>query len=454
MDENELRVLLGCAVASEPGLGPVVDNAIRAGLRIRRRRRVLGAVGCVAAVAMVAGVVPALGRALAVQQPPTMRHSIVSTPSELGPSIPADLAPTSQPTSLPTPGRRPAATPSTASPDNTYPNGSGATVYAVDSDGYVYGLNAATGTATAPVTTNGGLVAFAMAPDGGTAYALVNDGLIVPVNTVSRRTGKVIPVPSALQVGGMAIAPDGRTIYLADDQNNRVLAISVRTGTVVATVPTGAAPGPMAFSLSGTTGYVIDKDAETVTAFSTVNHHALATIPVGKDAMAIATAPTGTVYVVNASSDTVTPIDPSTNTAGPAVRVGMSPEAIVFSATTAYVVDTGSASVTPIDLASSRALRAIPAGREPFMAAITPSGSAVYVVNNESDFVTVIDTGSNRVAASVRVGTGQGGLAVTADGSTVFVDVRHTAVPISTASNRAGTPIRLSAVCCVEMLAP
>lgn len=446
MDENELRVLLGRAVASEPGLGPVVDNAIRAGLRIRRRRRVLGAVGCVAAAAVVAGVVPALGRSLAAQQPAATRHSVEATPSELGPS-------------LPTPGHStitfvPAAIPSTASPVNSHPAGSGATVYAVDSDGYVYGLNAATGTATVPVSTNGGLVDFAMAPGGGTAYALVNDGLIVPVNTASRRTGKTIPVPSALQVGGMVIAPDGTTIYLSDIQNNRVLAISIRTGTVVATIPTGVAPGPIAFSLSGRTGYVINRNADTVTAFSTVNHRVLATVPVGKDAMAIATAPTGTVYVVNASSDTVTPIDTSANTAGRAVRVGVAPEAIVFSATTAYVVDTGSDSVTPVDLASGRALRAVPAGREPFMIAITPSGSAVYVVNNESDFVTVIDTGSNQVVASVPVGTGQGGIAVTADGSTVFVDVRHTAVPISTATNRAGTPIRLSAVCCVAMLAP
>jgi hypothetical protein len=53
MDETTLRELLGSALAGEPPIGPVAQNALRAGIR-RRRRRVLGAAGGVAVVAVVA----------------------------------------------------------------------------------------------------------------------------------------------------------------------------------------------------------------------------------------------------------------------------------------------------------------------------------------------------------------------------------------------------------------
>ena len=53
MDETTLRELLGSALTGEPPIGPVAQNALRAGIK-RRRRRALGAAGGVAVVAAVA----------------------------------------------------------------------------------------------------------------------------------------------------------------------------------------------------------------------------------------------------------------------------------------------------------------------------------------------------------------------------------------------------------------
>ena len=38
MDETTLRALMDGALAGEPPLGPVADNALRAGIKARRRR--------------------------------------------------------------------------------------------------------------------------------------------------------------------------------------------------------------------------------------------------------------------------------------------------------------------------------------------------------------------------------------------------------------------------------
>ena len=191
------------------------------------------------------------------------------------------------------PGNGPA--PATASPSATI--NPATTVYAIDANGDVFGVNSATDTTTDPIPTNGGVLSFVMAPGGQTAYALLNDGLIVPIDTASGRLGTEIQVPSSLSYDAMAISPDGSTIFLSDEQSGFVLPIDIATGRTENVITTGGGPGPMAFSLSGATGYVLDQYADSVTAFSTVSHQVLATIRVGKEPVGISAAPSGTVYV-------------------------------------------------------------------------------------------------------------------------------------------------------------
>jgi YVTN family beta-propeller protein len=76
---------------------------------------------------------------------------------------------------------------------------------------------------------------------------------------------------------------------------------------------------------------------------------------------------TATVYVVNAHSDTVTPIAIANNRAGPAIKVGDNPQAIAISpdGKTAYVANYVSGTVTPISTATSKPGPAIKAGFAP-----------------------------------------------------------------------------------------
>ena len=57
MDETSLRDLLERATASEPPIGPIARNALAAGLKIRRRRRLQATVGGVSAAAVAVAVV-------------------------------------------------------------------------------------------------------------------------------------------------------------------------------------------------------------------------------------------------------------------------------------------------------------------------------------------------------------------------------------------------------------
>jgi len=77
MDEATLRRLMDSALAGEPPIGPGADNALRAGIRLRRRRRVLGVTGSMAVAAAIAVVIPAVTGPLGA--PPAGRQHPAST---------------------------------------------------------------------------------------------------------------------------------------------------------------------------------------------------------------------------------------------------------------------------------------------------------------------------------------------------------------------------------------
>jgi hypothetical protein len=59
MDEKSLHKLLDSALAGRPPMGPVVQNALRAGPKARRRRRIQGAAAGTVAAALIAVTIPA-----------------------------------------------------------------------------------------------------------------------------------------------------------------------------------------------------------------------------------------------------------------------------------------------------------------------------------------------------------------------------------------------------------
>jgi DNA-binding beta-propeller fold protein YncE len=107
-------------------------------------------------------------------------------------------------------------------------------------------------------------------------------------------------------------------------------------------------------------------------------------------------------FVLSIDSRTVTPVDLTTGTAGPAIRVGRRADAIVASA----------------------------------------DGKTVYVANGWSDTLTPISVATERAGRPFRVCDYPGPLAMAPDGKTLYVGCNHTIVPVRTAGNRVGAPMR------------
>jgi YVTN family beta-propeller protein len=169
----------------------------------------------------------------------------------------------------------------------------------------------------------------------------------------------------------------------------------------------------------------------------------LVAVAVGLALLAVAAparaATSHTAYVANANTNSVTPIDTTTNVPGTAIPVGAAPVAVAIApdATTAYVPNSSANSVSVIDTATNTVSATIPVGNIPFGVALAPDGTRAYVANLRGASVSVIDTATNTVSATVPVGRFPEGIAVTPDGSTVFVvnDGDNNVSLIDTATN-------------------
>ena len=279
------------------------------------------------------------------------------------------------------------------------------------------GLAMVTGTVMLPVSP-----AFAQgAPSGLMAYVTETLGVVTPVNIATGTAGTPItvgPMPTAI-----AITPDGKTAYVANEGSNTVTPITVATGTAGTPITVGSTPDAIAITPNGQTAYVANEGSRTVTPITVATGTAGTPIPVGNAPVAIAITPDGqTAYVVNTSSDSVTPITVATGTAGTPITVGLAPEGIAITpdGTTAYVVSNSASTDTPITIpitvASNTAGTPIPIGSYPddmpwdiaitFGPVTTGSGSSgstgsgpvVETANGSQANVTFGVTGGDRTA--------------------------------------------------------
>jgi YVTN family beta-propeller protein len=247
---------------------------------------------------------------------------------------------------------------------------------------------------------------------------------------------------------GVAVSPDGSTVYVADSPSTSVSVISTGLNQVVATITGVPNPTGIVVSPDNSTVYVTDLATPDVTVINTSKEQVVATIHIGSDAhpCGITVSPdNSTVYVADNSINKVTVIDTSTETITGTISVGSGPQGIVVSpdGSTIYVVNGGSNNVSVINTATHSLITNVTVGSSPMGMAVTPDGSKVYVSNNGGNTVSVINTSDNTVAATVTVGTHPWGVAVTPDGLKVYVvnQGSNSVSVITTATNAVTTPV-------------
>ena len=229
----------------------------------------------------------------------------------------------------------------------------------------------------------------------------------IPLDTFDEGGDPIHPFPS-----GLAISPDGTTLYVADHFGNALSILNIATGDErrVALTDRACVIGPLgdpsegqncefsygvALSADGAKAYVSNWGQDTVSVVDTADATLIKTIRVGTHPSALALSPTEPhLYIANTESDSLSVIDTRTDTVVRTTSVhpyrdapvGSAPNAIAISASgrRLYVADAGNNSVTVFGVGriQDKRLGYIPTGWYPTGLALDPSGHTLYVENS------------------------------------------------------------------------
>jgi YVTN family beta-propeller protein len=268
-------------------------------------------------------------------------------------------------------------------------------------------------------------------------YGPTGHAVIITRNSPS---GKDAPFPclrvlDTIGVGempaGMAIAPDGRFVYVANHQSGTVSSLEVATGNVAEILRLPGQAHGIAISPDGSDIYATDFTSGTVVVIDASSKQVKATANVGPAPIRVAIAPDGRrAYVANFHADNLSVIDAATYTVTATVKVGAQPFGIAVTRDggRVYVANAAAGTVSAIDAMTKRVRATIPVGERPTNIALVPDGRKAYVTNGESNTVSVIDTQANRVIDTFEVGNEPCGVQLSPDGSKLYVAYSSKAV--------------------------
>ncbi len=197
-------------------------------------------------------------------------------------------------------------------------------------------------------------------------------------------------------------------VYVANAGSNNISIVSTATDRVVGTltVPVGAVPSGLALGPQGTSLYVTERGSNSVSVFNTLTRTQGGSISVGTAPNGIAFDPfDGRLYVANSGSDTVSVIAPVTNTVVSVVGVGDAPAGVAISGVNGevYVSNTNSSSVSVISAVNGSVVATVAVGPNPRGLAYSPSDQSIYVADEGGNSVSVI--GDNGVVTrTIQVG--------------------------------------------------
>jgi DNA-binding beta-propeller fold protein YncE len=315
-------------------------------------------------------------------------------------------------------------------------------------------------------------------PTGAIMYVAASNGM-TPVAAATNTPGK--PIKIGAIPAAIAITPDGRTAYIADVHPGTVTPVATATNTPGKPIKIGGFPWAIAITPDGRTAYIVDLPAYG-RGRTTVIPVATATDTPGKPikisdivglSAAIAITPDGkTAYVVSGAhmGTTVTPIATATNAPGKPIKIGGgSPRAAAIAITpdgkTAYVVSASvrRTTVTPVATATNTPGKPINIGgigriTAETAIAITPDGKTAYIADGNHRTVIPVATATKAPGKPIKISGTPVAIAITPDGRTAYVATAAyiagscagcavgTVIPVATAANTPGKPIKIGRI--------
>ncbi|MBB4424729.1 YVTN family beta-propeller protein/autotransporter-associated beta strand protein [Bradyrhizobium sp. CIR48] len=245
------------------------------------------------------------------------------------------------------------------------------------------------------------------------------------------------PIGTSAYPHSAVFSADGRFAYVVA-MSGAVEVIDVAGRTVVATIPVAGLTAGLALSPDGSSLYVTSSSGGSVTVISTATNLVVGSpIAVGVAPFGVVVSPDGTrAYVANQGSANISIIDAASKTVIGTVAAGSSPSGITMSpdGSRIYVANQSSGSVSVIDAVSQSVVTTVSVSGLPLSVAVSPDGSRIYVATQSNQLV-VINAVTNTVTASVTLSGFSIGVTVTPDGSRAYITTGHGYYVMDTATD-------------------
>lgn len=256
------------------------------------------------------------------------------------------------------------------------------------------------------------------------------------VQVLDTATGRVV---TSARIGnrprGLALSPDGKRLYVAvswwrdgkrpRSGKERIAALDARTLEHLRDYPAGTDPECVAVSPDGKRLYLSNEDAGTASIVDVASGKTLATVIVGTEPEGVTASPDGKrVYVTAETSNVISVIDAKRQKTAANILVDARPRVAIFTrdGKRAWASAELGGTVMRIDVAKNRVDGRIhlPRTDNPVGLALSPDETRLYVATGRGNGVTVIDTAAMKVIARVPAGERVWGIAISKDGHTVF----------------------------------
>jgi YVTN family beta-propeller protein len=270
---------------------------------------------------------------------------------------------------------------------------------------------------------------FAYVSQSGTSSVFIVDTGTTPPSAAA---GISLAMPAGRMPWGVALSPDGATLFVANFAftNGSVLAFNTATGAlirevVVGTLPFGVAVNPV----NGEVYVTVAANGSKVVAINPSTFVNLGAPPVMSSIpmpspRGVAVNPAGTVmYVTSYAFDMLHVFNAGgTHDLITTIPMDVSPLGLAVSpdGSKVYVANEDSNTVTIVNTADY-STTSVPVGNGPIGVAVSPDGLEVYVTNSLSGTVSVLDAGGSPIGSEIAVGLHPYGIST--DGVYVYTAV-------------------------------